>query len=386
MFFKRNLVRGALLLLVLALLAVNVASISAQDNRTTVYVYDGADTNITDWIQQTIIPAFEKAYPQYKVNFTIARGAGADINSVVDRVQAAKQTNSDPQVDVLTFNPLSKRETIEAGLWMELTEANLPNLKFVREGAQTSPYNLPTRGSQVLIGYDSEKVKEEDVPKTFADLVTWIKANPGQFVYCRPDKGGSGSNFVVRAIYEVTGKDPSKFQAGPADPALIAMYPKAWELLREIHPFIYENGSYPAGNNPVLELLGNGSVSMASVWSDQALQAIARGNLPETIKLVQFTDLPMPGGFAYHAIPANASNPEGALAFADFLLTQEMQVSVIKEIGGFPAWDWKNLPEELQTQFTSVIAPTVPNWPGGDYGAEMVKGWYENVATNITRE
>jgi hypothetical protein len=33
-----------------------------------------------------------------------------------------------------------------------------------------------------------------------------------------------------------------------------------------------------------------------------------------------------------------------------------------------------------------VIAPSGPSWPGGAYGAEMVKGWYENVATNIKRE
>jgi putative spermidine/putrescine transport system substrate-binding protein len=65
------------------------------------------------------------------------------------------------------------------------------------------------------------------------------------------------------------------------------------------------------------------------------------------------------------------------------MLTPDMQVSVIKEIGGFPAIPWDQLPKELQTQFTSVIATQVPYWPGGKWDIEKNKGWYDNVATNI---
>ncbi len=381
--------RALFIVLVAALLAVfglsGVAATRAQTPKT-LYVYDTSDTNITDWLTNTVIPAFEKANPQYKVELVLARGQGASIDNIVDRIQAALQTNADPQADVLAYNPLSKPELIEAGLWLEMDEKNVPNVKNLRAGAKTSPVNLPYRGSQVLIGYNSEFVAEADVPKTFMDLVEWTKKNPGKFAYNRPDKGGSGGNFVVRAIYEVTGKDPSKFKPGEPDPALLAEYPKAWELLRQIHPNIYENGSYPASNTATLELLANGSINMASVWSDQALQAISKGVLPETIKLTQFTDLPMPGGFAYLSIPKNSTNIEGALAWVNFLLSEEIQISVVKNIGGFPAINWELLPAELQSEFTSVIAPSVPSWPGGAYGAEMVKGWYENVATNIKRE
>ena len=41
------------------------------------------------------------------------------------------------------------------------------------------------------------------------------------------------------------------------------------------------------------------------------------------------------------------------------------------------------LPADLQTQYTDVITDVVPTWPGGAYGAAMVEGWYNNVATNI---
>ena len=235
----------------------------------------------------------------------------------------------------------------------------------------------------MLLAYDSTKVKDSEVPHTYAELITWIKAHPGQFVYNRPDKGGSGNYFVVRSIYEVTGKDPTIFKPGDPDPAVLAKFPQAWDLLRSIHTSIYQNGSYPASNNAVLTLLANGSVSMATVWSDQSLQALAKGALPPTIKLTQFTDLPLPGGYAPFSIPKNAKNMQGALDFLNFMLTQDEQVSVVKDIGGFPAVPWDQLPKDLQTQFTSVIATQVPFWPGGKWDVEKNKGWYDNVATNI---
>ncbi len=260
----------------------------------------------------------------------------------------------------------------------------MPNFKNVIKAAQNGKYSMPYRGSQVLLAYNSEKVPESEVPHTFADLIKWIKAHPGQFVYCRPDKGGSGGNFVVRAIYEVNGKDPSIFKPETYDAAKVkVMFDKAWDLLRDIHPAIYDNGSYPAGNVPVLGLLANGSVSMISAWSDQSIQAINLGTLPATTKLVQFSDLPFPGGYAYGSIPKNTVHMEGALLLANFILSDEMQASVVKDIGGFPAVGWDRLPKEMQSQFTSVITDTVPHWPGGKFGNDLNAGWYANVATNI---
>jgi putative spermidine/putrescine transport system substrate-binding protein len=276
-----------------------------------------------------------------------------------------------------------RADMIKAGLYQKLDATNIPNAKDVIKAAYLSDYSMSYRGSQVLLAYDSTKVKDSEVPHTFADLITWIKAHPGQFVYNRPDKGGSGNYFVVRAIYEVTGKDPSLFKAGEPDPALVAQFPKAWTLLQSIHTAIYQNGSYPAGNQPVLTLLNNGSVSMATVWSDQSLQALSKGVLPPTIKLTQLTDLPLPGGYAPWSVPKNAKNLQGALDFINFTLTPDMQVSVVKDIGGFPAVPWTMLPAALQTQFSSVIANQVPYWPGAKWDTVKDKGWYDNVATNI---
>ncbi|MBN8619320.1 MAG: extracellular solute-binding protein [Anaerolineae bacterium] len=375
------------LLLVLMLVLVSTASlIQAQETRSEIYVYTDSDTNISDLWTNVIIPAFEAEHPEYDVVLTIVRGVGGGNADIAARALAALETGDDPQVDFFEqIGVDSVADWVDANLFLEVTEENVPNIATVIEATNRLPQEIPYRGSQVLLAYNSEFVAEDEVPTTYAELIEWIKANPGEFVYNRPDKGGSGAAMVTRAIFEVTGQQPELFVPGEFDEELVAQFPEAWELLGSIHDSIYENGAYPAGNTPVLELFANGSVNMITAWSDQALQALNNGLLPETTKLTQLQDLPFTGGYTYGAIPSNAGNMEGALALANFLLTSEIQESIVNEIGGFPAVSWEELPADLQTQFTDVITDTVPTWPGGEYGAAMVEGWYNNVATNIDR-
>lgn len=365
------------------MLLVSAFGAAAQD-RSPIYVYTDSDTNISDFWTNFVIPAFEEAYPEYEVILTITRGVGGGNADIAGRALAALETGDDPQVDL--FEQLavdSQQAWVDANLFLEITEENVPNIANVIEATNRLPQEIPYRGSQVLLAYNSETVEAEDVPTTYAELIEWIQNNPGQFVYNRPDRGGSGAAMVTRAIFEVTGQDPSIFIPGTEDEELIGQFPAAWELLGSIHDSIYENGSYPAGNTPVLELLANGSVSMITAWSDQALQAYNLGILPESIRFAQLQDLPFTGGYTYASIPSNASNLEGALTLANFLLELDMQETIVEEIGGFPAVAWDLLPAEFQSQYTDVITDTVPTWPGGAYTAAMVEGWYNNVATNI---
>jgi putative spermidine/putrescine transport system substrate-binding protein len=256
---------------------------------------------------------------------------------------------------------------------------------MINPAAIELPYQLPYRGSQVLIAYDSAKIPTP--PKTFADIMAFAKANPGRFTYGRPDKGGSGSNFVVRAIHEANGRDPSAFTKENFTQAKAdEMLGKAWVLLRELHPFTFGEGTYPAGNTPALQLLAQGAVDMIPAWSDQALQAMNQGVLPETVKVAQLQDLALCGGFAYSAIPTNATDLDGALTLANFMLSPEMQTSCVRSIGGFPGISWDNLPPELKAEYLDVIPVSIPTFPSGDWQTAKNDGWYKNVATNIVRD
>lgn len=355
------------------------------DDRKTLQVFIDGDTNISDWWNNILKPAFEAANPGHTFNVTITRGVADGNGTIALRALAALQSKADPQVDYFEeIEPASVAGSVEAGLWQELTEANVPNLKLINPAAVETPIRLPYRGSQVLIAYDSAKVANP--PKTFADLVAWAKANPGRFTYGRPDKGGSGSNFVIRAIHEGNGKDPAAFTKNNFDAAKAEeMLQNGWAILKDLHPFTFGEGTYPAGNTPALQLLAQGAVDMVPAWSDQALQALKQGVLPETVKLVQLQDLALCGGFAYSAIPSNATDLEGALALANFMLSPETQTSCVKDIGGFPGISWDNLPAELKAEYIDVIPVSIPTFPSGDWQTAKNDGWYRFVATNLTQ-
>lgn len=349
-------------------------------------MYTSSDANISDFFSNVIKPAFESANSGIEMNVVIARPQAA-LDAVVQRALAALSAKADPQLDFIEqYDPLLPAGGIDAGLWTDFSKAGLKNYGALNKLAIQTPYGLPYRGSQVLLAYDTTKLAKDKVPKTFADLVAWIKANPGQFIYNRPDKGGSGGNFINRVVHEVSGRDPKKFTVSNYTQAMAdEVLPKAWALLNDLAPSLYDKGAYTAGNSASLQLLAQGAVTMIPAWSDQALQAIAKGVLPETTGLVQLSDLALAGNFNQAVIPTNAAHRDDALKLADFLLSPEMQTVIIEKLGGFPAVEWSTLPAELHDKYADVIPASIPTFPQGEWTTAVQDGWYRNVAPNISR-
>ncbi|MEP7199578.1 MAG: hypothetical protein ABI874_07165, partial [Chloroflexota bacterium] len=127
--------------------------------------YTDDDVNITDWYANKAFPAFEKKFPQYKVNMVNVRGVGGGNTDIANRALAALQTNSDPQAEVIVWDATSKPDLLKAGLWLKLDESNVPNSKNIVKAAKTSEFHAAYRGSQVLLAYDSAKIKDNEVPR-----------------------------------------------------------------------------------------------------------------------------------------------------------------------------------------------------------------------------
>lgn len=348
--------------------------------------YTSSDTNILDFWTNIVKPKFEAANAGITLNLVDA-GDSAGQLAIADRALAALQTKTDPQADYFeSGEPRLPAGAIEAGLYVNVKEAGLSNWSKINPLAIDNDYSVPYRGSQVLLAYDTTKLDPAKAPKTWADLVAWIKGNPGQFIYNRPDKGGSGGNFVRRAIYEANGKDPAAFTTSnfTAEAAEKALTP-AWDILKDISGSLFDNGAYTGGNTPSLQLLGQGAVTMIPAWSDQAISAINTGVLPETTGLVQLQDLALPGGFSRSVVLANGANKDAALKLVDFVLSEEIQSAVLSELGGFPgvAWDYVN--QDLRTKYADVIPTTIPSFPAGDWEKAINDGWYRNVAPNVDR-
>ncbi|MDP2780210.1 extracellular solute-binding protein [Devosia sp.] len=348
--------------------------------------YTSSDTNILDFWTNTVAPAFEAANPGVSINL-VDGGDSSGIISIGERAMAAKLANADPQADFFeSANALLPSGAIDAGVYTNIKEAGLSNYSKVNPLAIESDYSLPYRGSQVLLAYDTTKLAPADAPKSWDDLVSWIKANPGQFVYNRPDKGGSGGNFVRRAIHQANGLDPSAFTVDNyteefGNDAL----GKAWALLQDIAPSLYDGGAYSSGNTQSIQLLAQGVVAMTPVWSDQVLQAIDQGVLPADTGLVQLQDLALAGGFTRSIVIENGTNRDAALKLADFILSEEIQSAILTELGGFPGVSWEYVSPELRERFADIVPTSIPTFPSGDWEPAINDGWYRNVAPNVDR-
>ncbi len=130
------------------------------------------------------------AHPDLVVKITDA-GDDNGLRAIADRALAAFKTKADPQADIFEhFDPRLPPAGLDAGLWVEFSAQNTEGFDHVNPLAFDSKYSLPYRGSQVLLAYDKTKLDPKDAPKSWEQLTTWIKANPGQFIYDRPHKGG----------------------------------------------------------------------------------------------------------------------------------------------------------------------------------------------------
>lgn len=344
-------------------------------------IFFNSDTNILDFWTKVVQPGFEAANPGITLNL-VPGGGGSGINALADRAMAAFKAKKDPQVDMLeATTPFYPAGSIEAGLWVNFADAGMANYSKISPPTQQSPFLLPYRGSQVVMMYNADKVK--DVPTTFPALVEWIKANPGQFAYSRPDLGDSGACFIERALQEVTGNKPELFMPeNYTDAYATPMFDKLWPLLKEIQPALFNGGEYTSGNTASIQLLASGAVTMTVAWSDMALQAMSQGVVPPTTSVAQLQDLAFTGGFSGIIVPSVAHNRAAALKLSDFVISPAIQEKVVTELGGFPSIEWSNLSKELQDKFAKVAPKSIPVFPG-NWEPKLFEGWYRNVASNI---
>ncbi len=349
--------------------------------------FTSSDQNVLDFWTNVVKPKFEAANPGVVLNLVDGQD-NAGLQAIAERALAALGSKADPQVDFFEgFDARQPVGAIDAGLWTDFSKAGLSNYSKINPLATAIdglPQNLPYRGSQVLLAFDTTKLKPEDAPKTWDALVAWIKANPGQFIYNRPNKGGSGGNFVRRAIYAANGNDISKFKVDnfTAESGAAALDP-AWAILNDLAPSLFDQGAYTSGNTQSIQLLGQSAVTMIPAWSDQALAAIASGALPETTGLVQLSDLGFPGGFSRITIPSNGVNHDLSLKLADFILGEEVQSAVLTELGGFPGVSWDYISADLREKFKDVIPASIPVFPGGAWEKAINENWYRAVAPNV---
>jgi putative spermidine/putrescine transport system substrate-binding protein len=220
-----------------------------------------------------------------------------------------------------------------------------PTLFMTQEGFATNGVLVPVYRNQVGFLYDPEKLPNP--PQTWAEFTAWLDANPGQFAFNDPSKGGSGQAFVQTALLNVLGEDGKKYAgATDVDPANTAAWTKAWDWFNANQ----DKFTITASNNDSIDRVNQGEVSMAAAWDDDTAVNLAKGALFKRAKLY-VPQLGLPGGGDTLGIPANAPNKAGALLFINYLTEVETQKKLNASLGSYVArTDFKGdaalIPEE----------------------------------------
>lgn len=357
----------------------SVEARAKEEGEVNLYYYGGIDP-LNVWMDRVVAPAMaDLGIKLNPVRITATKDA-------VDLVLAEKNAGKglgEGSVDLIWLNGENfatlKRQDALFGSFATLLP-NSANLEFDPEdprsqlnlrdfGVENGGAEMPWSGDQYVCSYNADRVAAVDVPSTFAEMHTYLKANPGKFTYVKPPHY-LGNTFIQEVLYahnpDGTGAEP--FQQSRDDISaeeLARLITPGFEYLRDIEPVLLDgaDGSarYPEDNPSLDGLFLNGEVDFSCTFGLYAVATgLAMGTFPESAQQFIFPENTMIKNKNYLGVPSNTPNPAAAMVLANWMTSVESQATKL-QIAGQPAGvdDWKLSDADAQT-----IADASPGFVG----------------------
>ena len=214
-------------------------------------------------------------------------------------------------------------------------------------GFPTNKEEIPWSGDQYVCFIETERLSRSDAPSDFAELETWLRANPGRFTYIRPPHF-NGNTFVQTVLYALnadgTGADPFQMNADDLGAEeFTRLTQPAYDYLRGLEPFLLGGGGsegnrgapiYPEDDTALEALFTNGEIDMGCKFGMYGTATnIANGKFSESTENIIFPTSGMIKNKNFIGVPANAPNPAAAMVLANYLASPENQISKLGTIG-----------------------------------------------------
>src|ERR1700733_9746420 len=284
----------------------SAASGSGTDADKVVNVY-----NWSDYIDPTILPAFEKEYG-IKVNYDVF-----DSNEVLETKLLAGHTGYDVVVPSASF----LQRQIQAGVFQKLDKSLLPNLKnldpdITRRLEVSDPgnqYGVIYLWGTAGIGYNDVQIASAMANAPVDSLAMLLDPNViKNFQSCGVSFLDSAVDGVGAALLYL-GRDPKSETLDDLH--------AAEKVLLAVRPYVrYINSS------KYIEDLANGDICLALGWSGDVIQARSRAaDAGKTFKIKY--NVAKEGAIMFFdmlAIPADAPHPKNAHLFINYLLRPEV--------------------------------------------------------------
>jgi len=317
---------------VLCALVISLTGLAAPEKVTLLYMTAG-DINMLALAQNVLGPLFSAKYPEVELR-TVHTGPGdAGSQLIFEKLRAEKLSGKETwDVDVAMVHQIFMSWAMNEGDLLLQYAQDLSTWQYVTSpharyalGTPVEGYVMPMFHSQVAIAYNPKYVPEP--PRSYEELVEWVKAHPGKFGYNGIKGGMSGVAFVVGWVYWKTGKYEKYAITGPYEDAEVASWEPIFKELKEFNKYV----TITAGNVGTLDALNRGEIWMGPVWVDMFYTFMLTGKMDPNIRL--FLPEPgLPGQPMYFVIPKKAKNIEWAKKFVEFVTSPEIQAKVIVEM------------------------------------------------------
>ncbi len=332
---------------------------SAKGTTVNFYGWGGSDQT-NKWVDTALAPYVKDIY-----GITLNR-IPMDIDQILNKLlgekQAGKQKGS---VDLVWINGENFYTAMKNQLLYGPFTQHLPNYeKYVDTGSDDVKYDFgyPVNGYEAPYGKAqfvliNNPQRTPEVPGSALELLDYAKKYKGQVTYPAPPDF-TGSAFVRNIIYDVVGYDKVKNLTANEDEVRKAIRP-TMEYLKELKPYLWKEGkTYPATIAQLDNMYSDREAVMTMAYNpNQVASMIETGQFPDTSTAFLF-DKGTIGNTHFLAIPANASNIDGALAVINAVLSPQLQASKYDPAtwGDLPVNAMDKLSESEHALFSAVKA------------------------------
>lgn len=267
-----------------------------------------------------------------RYNVTLHHVKVSDIAETTARLLAEKAAGKEDggSVDMVWINGENFKSMKENQLLFGPFVEQLPSWEYVDKSLPvTVDFSVPTDGLEAPWGvgqfiFIHDKLKLNNPPESFSEMLSYAKAFPNRLTYPRPPEF-HGTSFIKSLLIELTNNDPALQQ--PVSPESFALITKPlWDYLDEFHNVAWRGGKqFPAGTAETVQLLDDGQIDLAVTFNPNAVySAQANGNLAETTQAYALNNGAL-SNIHFLAIPWNANAKAGAKVAINFLLSPEAQ-------------------------------------------------------------
>lgn len=287
----------------------------------------------------------------------------ADTADAVSRVLSEKQAGlaHGGSVDLIWINGANFASMKEKGLLLGHWAQDLPSFAFVDPLASpvtVNDFTIPVEGHEAPWGlaqlvFYADTMRVATPPKSAAALLDYAKANAGRVTYPDP------SNFLGASFLKqiLTGFTPDRSVLAKPVADFEKVTAPLWKWLDELHAVSWRTGrAFPQNGAELRQLVADGETDIGISFDPAEVSAsIAQKDLPESVRSFVFEG-GMIGNAHFVAIPFNAAHREGAMVFADFLLSPEGQARKQDPSvwGSFTVLSMDKLPPADRARFDAI--------------------------------